>query len=422
MQNSIQLKGLQKFKLIFILAFLSAIAPLSIDMYLPALPNVSKSFQASEFYTQLSLTSFFLAFALGQLLYGPLSDIFGRKKPLYIGISLFILSSIGCVLVDSISIFIILRFLEALGGCAGVVIARAIVNDRFDIKDASGVFALMMVVSSLAPMLSPSFGSMLLNFFSWHSIFATLFLCGIILLLLVFFSLEESAPNFKNNITTKHNLATSHTKTLQTYKRILQEKIFMIYVISGSFAMAAMYAYITGSSFVYMNIFGLDKNAYSIVFALNALSFVVCANINAKIVQKIPPQHIISKAFIAMLIFSIILVVAGILNYTSPIESTVSMSWFHWRFLIFEIAMLSTISMLGFILPNLTTLAMARFKDCSGSASAVLGTIQFGMAGIISFLVGAFHANTPIFLACIMFSTVSCGVLLYFSFAKEKWI
>ena len=187
-----QIKGFEKFKLIFILAFLSAIAPLSTDMYLPALPKISESFRVDDFYTQLSLASFFIAFAFGQLLYGPLSDAFGRKKPLYIGLTIFILSSIGCVLVDSIYVFITLRFFEAFGGCAGVVVARAIVNDRFEIKDAVGVFALMMIVSSLAPMLSPSLGAILLKFFSWHSIFATLFILGASLLLLVIFALQES--------------------------------------------------------------------------------------------------------------------------------------------------------------------------------------------------------------------------------------
>ena len=136
MRSTTKIHGFSKFKLIIILAFMSSIAPLSTDMYLPALAHVQSSFLASEFLTQLSLASFFIAFALGQLIYGPLSDTFGRKTPLMIGILIFIASSLGCVLVDNIYIFITLRFFEALGGCAGVVIARAIVNDSFDIKDA----------------------------------------------------------------------------------------------------------------------------------------------------------------------------------------------------------------------------------------------------------------------------------------------
>ena len=147
-----------KIKLVVILAYMSALAPLSTDMYLPALERVKQSFATSEFYAQLSVASFFVAFALGQLVYGPLSDKFGRKKPLYAGISLFIAASLACVSFDNIYAFIFFRFLQALGGCAGVVLARAIVNDKFELNEAAAMFALMMVVGSLAPMLAPKIG------------------------------------------------------------------------------------------------------------------------------------------------------------------------------------------------------------------------------------------------------------------------
>ena len=146
MQKHTKIKGFAKLRLIFILALMSSIAPLSTDMYLPALSQVKQSFETSEFLTQLSLASFFVAFALGQLIYGPLSDIFGRKIPALVGIFLFMLSSLFCVIIDNIYVFIILRFFEALGGCAGVVIARAIVNDLFELKEAASIFALMMVL------------------------------------------------------------------------------------------------------------------------------------------------------------------------------------------------------------------------------------------------------------------------------------
>ncbi len=193
MQNYTKIHGFSKFKIIFILALMSAIAPLSTDMYLPALKSVQESFNTSEFLTQLSIATFFIAFAFGQLIYGPLSNIFGRKKPLIVGIVIFMFSILGCVLVDNVELFIVFRFLEALGGCAGVVIARAVVNDLFELKEAGAVFALMMVVSSLAPMLSPTFGSLLLKIFSWQSIFVTLFLLGVLLIFLVVFVLKESA-------------------------------------------------------------------------------------------------------------------------------------------------------------------------------------------------------------------------------------
>ncbi|ELR4179891.1 multidrug effflux MFS transporter [Campylobacter jejuni] len=345
MQKHTKIHGFAKFKLIVILALMSSIAPLSTDMYLPALSHVEQSFQTNSFLTQLSIASFFIAFALGQLIYGSLSDIFGRKIPALVGIFFFIVSSLFCVIIDDIYAFIALRFFEALGGCAGVVIARAIINDLFEIKEAAGIFALMMVFSSLAPMLSPTFGGILLEYFSWHSIFATLFALGILLFLMILFGLKESAPHLKNK-------KFSHHEAMKSYKFVLSDKRFLVYILCASFALAAMFAYITGSSFVFTQFFSLSEQKFA---------------------------------------------------------------------LLFELSIFTSIAMLGFIAPNTTTLAMARFKEHSGTASAVLGTVQFGFAGLISFVVGAINANTPIILAFVMCACVLVANMIYFLIKiKEK--
>ncbi|ENR0324295.1 multidrug effflux MFS transporter [Campylobacter upsaliensis] len=392
MQKHTKIKGFAKFRLIFILALMSSIAPLSTDMYLPALSQVKQSFETSEFLTQLSLASFFIAFALGQLIYGPLSDVFGRKIPALVGIFLFMLSSLFCVIIDNIYVFIILRFFEALGGCAGVVIARAIVNDLFELKEAASIFALMMVFSALAPMLSPSFGGFLIEYFSWHSIFATLFGLGILLFLLIFFALKESAPHLKRQ-------KFSHKETLKSYRFVLKDKSFILYVSCASLVLAAMFAYITGSSFVFINFFGLSERDFGLLFGLNALGFVIFANINAKMVRKIDSEKILFYALIIMLISTLILFV------NSLIEP---------NFWLFELSIFTSIALLGFIAPNTTTLAMARFKDHSGTASAVLGTSQFALAGVISFIVSAVGANTPVILALIMLICVVLANGVYF--------
>lgn len=396
MQKHTKIKGFAKFRLIFILALMSSIAPLSTDMYLPALSQVKQSFETSEFLTQLSLASFFIAFALGQLIYGPLSDVFGRKIPALVGIFLFMLSSLFCVIIDNIYIFIILRFFEALGGCAGVVIARAIVNDLFELKEAASIFALMMVFSALAPMLSPSFGGFLIEYFSWHSIFATLFGLGILLFLLIFFALKESAPHLKRQ-------KFSHKETLKSYRFVLKDKPFILYVSCASLVLAAMFAYITGSSFVFINFFGLSERDFGLLFGLNALGFVIFANINAKMVRKIDSEKILFYALIIMLISTLILFV------NSLIEP---------NFWLFELSIFTSIALLGFIAPNTTTLAMARFKDHSGTASAVLGTSQFALAGVISFIVSAVGANTPVILALIMLICVVLANGVYFAMKK----
>ncbi|HEC2318533.1 TPA: multidrug effflux MFS transporter [Campylobacter jejuni] len=399
MQKHTKIHGFAKFKLIVILALMSSIAPLSTDMYLPALSHVEQSFQTNSFLTQLSIASFFIAFALGQLIYGPLSDIFGRKIPALVGIFFFIVSSLFCVIIDDIYAFIALRFFEALGGCAGVVIARAIVNDLFEIKEAAGIFALMMVFSSLAPMLSPTFGGILLEYFSWHSIFATLFALGILLFLMILFGLKESAPHLKNK-------KFSHHEAMKSYKFVLSDKRFLVYILCASFALAAMFAYITGSSFVFTQFFSLSEQKFALLFGANALGFVICANINARLVLKYESEKILAKALMIMFISTVILL---------------ANAFFHPNFLLFELSIFTSIAMLDFIAPNTTTLAMARFKEHSGTASAVLGTVQFGFAGLISFVVGAINANTPIILAFVMCACVLVANMIYFLIKiKEK--
>lgn len=396
MQKHTKIKGFAKFRLIVILALMSSIAPLSTDMYLPALSQVKQSFETSEFLTQLSIASFFIAFALGQLIYGPLSDVFGRKIPALVGIFLFMLSSLFCVIIDNIYIFIALRFFEALGGCAGVVIARAIVNDLFELKEAASIFALMMVFSALAPMLSPSLGGFLIEYFSWHSIFATLFGLGILLFLLILFALKESAPHLKRQ-------KFSHKETLKSYHFVLKDKPFVLYVSCAALVLAAMFAYITGSSFVFISFFGLSEKDFGLLFGINALGFIIFANINAKIVKKIDSEKILFYALILMLISTLILFFNALIK---P------------NFWLFEISIFTSIALLGFIAPNTTTLTMARFKDHSGTASAVLGTSQFALAGAISFIVSAVGANTPTILALVMLICVACANGLYFAMKR----
>ncbi|MDA3967974.1 multidrug effflux MFS transporter [Helicobacter sp. WB40] len=389
-----ELLSAKKIKIIFILAFMSSLAPLSTDMYLPALSEVQIAFHTNPFYMQLSIVSFFLAFSLGQLIYGPISDVYGRKIPLYVGLIIFIVSTFACLSVDSIYAFIVFRFLQALGGCAGVVITMAIVNDNFSFKEASSIFALIMVTSSLAPMLSPTFGSLLLDYFSWKSIFTTLFILGIILLLCVVFGLKDIKEK-RNNL----KLDTKHV--LKNYITILKDRRFRIYIFSSAFAMATIFAYIAGSSYIFREYYGLSEKAYGILFGLNAFSFIIFANINAQITLKYSysPYSILPKAFFIMFIIALLLICVGI---------------FRLHFVFFEILLFFMIGMLGFVAPNTTTLAMARFKNNSGSASALFGTTQFLIAGFVAFIVSVIEANSPLPLAFVIAMCLIVASSIYF--------
>ena len=388
-----------KIKLVVILAYMSALAPLSTDMYLPALERVRQSFATSEFYAQLSVASFFVAFALGQLVYGPLSDKFGRKKPLYAGISLFIAASLACVSFDNIYAFIFFRFLQALGGCAGVVLARAIVNDKFELREAAAMFALMMVVGSLAPMLAPTFGGFVLEFFPWQAIFTILFALGILLFIFIFFGLDESAE-------IKNDAAISIAAVARDYGEILRNKEFMRYTLGFAVAMSALFAYITGSSFIFLDYYGLSERAFGAVFGINALGMTLVSALNAKLVQKREPAALLNFGLIAMFAMSLILFACSMLGLP---------------FICFELSLFALLSSLGFIAPNATTLAMALFKgDRSGAASAVLGTTQFAIAGAVSFIVGAVGANEPLLLAGVMIVCALSANAIYFVMREKR--
>lgn len=388
-----------KIKLVVILAYMSALAPLSTDMYLPALERVKQSFATSEFYAQLSVASFFVAFALGQLVYGPLSDKFGRKKPLYAGISLFIAASLACVSFDNIYAFIFFRFLQALGGCAGVVLARAIVNDKFELHEAAAMFALMMVVGSLAPMLAPTFGGFVLEFFPWQAIFTILFALGILLFIFIFFGLDESAE-------IKSDAAISAAAVARDYDEILRNKEFMRYTLGFAVAMSALFAYITGSSFIFLDYYGLSERAFGAVFGINALGMTLVSALNAKLVQKREPAALLNFGLIAMFAMSLILLACSMLGLP---------------FVCFELSLFALLSSLGFIAPNATTLAMALFKGGrSGAASAVLGTTQFAIAGAVSFIVGAVGANEPLLLAGVMIVCALSANAIYFVMREKR--
>lgn len=280
------------------------------------------------------------------------------------------------------------------------MIARAIVRDTFALKEAASVFALMMVISSLAPMLSPTFGGFLLDFFSWKSIFAFLFMLGVALLLWIIFALKETNLNATGDI-----YALAPKKILNNYFTILKDRRFKIYVFASSLGMASMFAYITGSSYVFTGFFGLSEKAFGILFGLNALSFMLFAQINAKLVLRYSPYFVLPYAFLAMLGIAILLLFVG---------------YFNIGLTAFEILLFLMVGMLGFIVPNTTTLAMARFKQNAGSASALLGMIQFAVAGFIAFIVGFFNANTPLFLGIIIATCLLFACAIYFSLNKKE--
>ncbi|MGB2971105.1 MAG: multidrug effflux MFS transporter, partial [Candidatus Competibacter sp.] len=273
---------------LLILGALTAFAPMSIDMYLPGLPAIAAGFETAPSAAQFTLASFFVGLALGQAIHGPLADRFGRKPPLYAGLALYVIASVGCALAPDIAALTILRFVQAAGGCAGVVIARAVVRDRFDAQTSARVYSLLMLVMGLAPILAPLIGVQVLLLFGWRAIFMVLALFGLSCLLAVWRYLPETRPAQ----TTGGGLGA----TWRTYSELLKDRGFLGYSLSGGFAHAGLFAYITGSPHVFIELYGVPAQAYGWLFGFNALGLIASSQINRRLLAHHSAEAILRRA------------------------------------------------------------------------------------------------------------------------------
>jgi MFS transporter, DHA1 family, multidrug resistance protein len=372
-----------------LLGALNALAPLSIDMYLPALPAIEQNLLAPAGTIGLTLAAFFVGMAVGQLFYGPFSDRFGRKKPLYVGLALYVLASVACAASSTITELIVFRFLQALGGCAGPVIARAIVRDRCNARESARAFSMLTLVMGLAPILAPVLGGLLLTWVSWRWLFLVLSAFGVICLLSVHWRLEETHDTHAAEPLALGNV-------LRDYARLAVNRTFLGYTLSGGLGMAGMFAYITGSPFVFIELHHLSPQQYSLVFGANALALIAASQLNAQLLKRFDLTLILRRALwippaagAALLLMS--LLPAGLnANW-----------WMLWGGIALFLAAL------GFISPNSVAAALATHGQQAGTASALMGSLQFVLATLTGTAVGLWHDGSSLPLAVIM--TV-CGV------------
>lgn len=358
--------------LVVILASLTAFAPLSVDMYLPSFPQIAANLGVSVAKVELSLTTFFIGLAFGQLLYGTATDRFGRKLPLYVGLSIYCLASLMCAFAPNVETLIVLRFFQALGACGGIVIARATVRDLFDHSESARVFSLLMLVMGVAPILAPLVGGYVALFFGWHAIFAVVSVISAICLGAVYkFLPETKEPNPNVRI----------SKTLGIYLRIFKNKEFLGFTLAGGLAQAGMFAYITGSPFVFIELFKVPAENYGWIFGSNALGLIALSQINGRLVGKINPTKILRFCLSVTAIFSLLLFPAGLLNFG------------FWGVVI---PIFLYIASLGMIFPNATAGALSQQTENAGSASALIGTLQYSLAAISSSLISYFNNGTSL--------------------------
>jgi MFS transporter, DHA1 family, multidrug resistance protein len=371
-------------KLIVILGALTAFASLSIDMYLPSFPTLERELHANSTTVQFSLAAFFIGLAVGQAVWGPLADRYGRKRPLYIGISVYVIASIGCALAKNIETLIAFRFIQALGGCAGIVIARAMVRDLFDHKTLARVFSLLTLVLGVAPILAPVAGGYILNLFGWRWIFVILTFFGIACLTAAAIGLTETLPPEARHRSGGNPIWAA----LKVYGQLLVDPRFIGYALAGGVAQAGLFAYIANSPFVFIKIYGVKENIYGWFFGFNALGLIVSSQINHRLLSRWTSDQILSRIIVVMTFFSMTLLL---------------MAWTGWGgFWSLIPPLFGFVSCLGFTFPNAIAGALAHQEKRAGSASALLGTIQFSLATVAGSLVGAFHPHSAVPMAAVM--------------------
>ena len=361
-------------RMLLILGALSAFGPLAIDFYLPAFPAMAQAFATDEKHVQTTLAAYFLGLSIGQLAYGPIADRFGRRLPLLFGVGLFTLASLACAFAPSLDALIVARFVQALGGCAGMVLSRAIVSDKCDAVGSAKVFSQLMLVMGLAPILAPMLGGVLVNVGGWQSIFLVLGLFSALCLVAVGLGLPESLP--------AHQPRQPLSGALRSYGRLLGDRVFLGHALTGGIAMAGMFAYIAGSPFVFIKLYGVPAEHYGWLFGANAAGFILMAQVNARMLAKRGPAWLLVRAVWLYLAAGLALMAVASMR---PAQL--------WPLLV---PLFVCIASLGCIIPNASACAMSGQGARAGSASALLGCLQFSVAAGAAALVGILHDGSAL--------------------------
>ena len=375
--------------MIVILGMLSAIGPFSIDMYLPGFPAIAADLHTTVAHVALSLSSFFIGISAGQLLYGPLLDRYGRKKPLYIGLSVYLLSSIGCALCTSADALIALRLVQALGGCSGMVASRAMVRDLFPVEENAKIFSMLMLVIGVSPIIAPTLGGYVTAAFGWHYIFIILTVMSALLLTAVHFALPESR---------KPDLSVSllPAPIIKGFLSVFKEPQFYTYAFTGAISAAGLYAYISGSPHVFMELYKVTEQQYGWIFAGVALGLITCSQLNSFLLRRFKSEQIIPVALLCQTLAGLALVL-GTVFHLLGLYSTI------FIILIF-------LSCQGFVFPNSSALSMAPFSRNAGTASALMGGIQLAVGALTSGFVSLLTNATALPMAGVM---AACALLSF---------
>ncbi|BBX68932.1 Bcr/CflA family drug resistance efflux transporter [Mycolicibacterium psychrotolerans] len=369
-----------RIRMIVVLGLLVALGPLTIDMYLPALPKIADDLSVSSSVAQLTLTGTLAGLALGQLIIGPLSDSLGRRKPLIGGIVLHMLASLLCLFAPNIAVLGIARGLQGVGAAAGMVVAIAVVGDLYKDNVAATVMSRLMLVLGVAPVLAPSLGAAVLLHASWHWVFAALVVAAGALLVMAVLALPETLP-------VRHRRPLKVTGIARTYAELLRDTRFVMLVLVAALGMSGLFAYIAGASFVLQGRYGLGQTAFALVFGAGAIALIGSTQCNVVLLRRFSPQQIMVWALAAAALAGVVFVavsaahVGGLFGFVLPV----------WAIL----------AAMGLVIPNAPAVALTRHPDAAGTAAALLGAFQFGMGAAVAPVVGVL-GNDELAMAAVM--------------------
>jgi DHA1 family bicyclomycin/chloramphenicol resistance-like MFS transporter len=383
----------QYITIILILGALSTISPFSIDMYLPGFQAIAQDLETTIAQVQLSLSSYLVGIAVGQLLYGPLLDRFGRKMPLYGGMAVYVLASLGCALTTSVETLIFMRFLQAVGGCAGMVAAMALVRDLFPVNQMAKVFSLLMLVIAVSPMIAPTLGGYVTAAFGWHYVFLILAaIAGLIMLGVYFFLPEGRKPDVSVSLRPKPVLASFYS--------VLQNPQFLTYALAGGVGSATSLAYISGSPYVFMGIYDVSEQQYGWIFAFLASAMIGSTQLNNLLLRWFRSEQLMYAGLLSQALLGLVLVVGTMAG------------WFGLYGLIFTI--FAFLCGQGLTMPNSSALSLAPFSRQAGTASALSGFIRMGSGALASVGVSLLHNQTALPMVGVMAFCVASGLVILY--------
>ena len=362
----------QRLRLVFVLGFLIALGPLTIDMYLPSLPTITTDLASTAAAVQLTLTGTLAGLALGQLLVGPVSDAVGRRTPLLIGVGVHILASVCCVIAPNLAVLGTLRVLQGLGAAAAAVVAMAIVRDLFTGLPAAKLLSRLMLVMGAAPILAPTLGGIVLNWTSWRGVFVVLALFGIAILATTALGLPETLP-----VERRRNGGV--TGTLRDYGRLFTDRKYLGLILVAGLAMAALFAYVSGSSFVFQEEYGLSEQQFGFVFGAGAVGLITATQLNVRLLRRWTPAQVLIGALAGGAVAGLVLLLTAATGFGGLAGILVPL----WLVL----------AAAGLAMPNAPALALSRHGEAAGTAAALLGAVQFGVGALAAPLVGLLGNN-----------------------------